>query len=116
VVSFCLGFNTFFANSILYGVGGLQVSELFASFNLKSGVRSVIPTLRIPGIEEFEKQYKYPYVIFSYIIVILIFFIKYKNSFLSCTPSIYYTIIILGNHTTSVIVGYIDIWLNSAAT
>jgi hypothetical protein len=33
------------------------------------------------------------------------------------SSSIYYTIIVLGNHTTSVIVGYnnIDIWLNSAA-
>ena len=46
---FCLGFNTF-ANSILYDVEGLQVSELFASFNLISGVGSVIPTLRIPAI------------------------------------------------------------------
>ena len=33
------------------------------------------------------------------------------------SPLIYYTIIVLGNHTTGVIVVYnnIDIWLNSAA-
>ena len=46
----------FFANSILYCVGGRQVSEAFASLNLASGVLSVIPTLRIPGIDGFEKQ------------------------------------------------------------
>jgi len=39
------------------------VSELFTSFNIISGIHSVIPTLRIPCIDSLEKQYKYKSVI-----------------------------------------------------
>ena len=58
--NYCLRFNTFFTNSILYGHGRLKVSELFASF---------------------EKQYKYQCVIFTCRIVILVYLFIYLKLF-----------------------------------